>query len=55
MRAAPKVENTAIQHTHMYVFLGALKKLRKVTVSSCLSVCLSVRVGRLDSHWTDFH
>jgi hypothetical protein len=40
-------------------FLGAFAKLRKATISSvtsvCLSVCLSVRVERLRPHWTDLH
>jgi hypothetical protein len=36
------------------VLLGALEKLRKETVSFVMSVCLSVRVEQLDSHWTGF-
>ena len=37
------------------VFLGAFAKLRKVTVSFVMSVCPSVRVKQLGSHWTEFH
>jgi hypothetical protein len=45
-----------------YSFLGAFAKLRKATISIvmsirpsiCLSVCPSVRVEHLDSHWTGF-
>jgi len=33
--------------------LGALGKLRKA--SSCVSVCPSVYMEQLRSHWTDFH
>ena len=44
-------------------FIGAFVKLRKATVrfvtSVCLSVrpsvCLSLRMEQLSSHWTDFH
>ena len=39
-------------------FLGAFAKLRKATMSFVtsvrLSVCLSVRMQRLGSYWTDF-
>jgi hypothetical protein len=34
------------------LLLGALAKLRKLAVSSCLSGCL-VRVEQLGAHWTD--
>jgi hypothetical protein len=34
---------------------GVLAKLRKVTISLVISVCLSVRMEQLCSHWTDFH
>jgi len=41
------------------VFLGAFAKLRKVTISFIMSICLSVppsvRMEQLGSHWTDFH
>ena len=44
-------------------FLGAFEKLREVTITFFLSICLSVRpsirmtleVKQLDSHWMDFH
>jgi hypothetical protein len=35
--------------------LGAFAKLRKATVSFIMSVCPSVAMEQLDSHWTDFH
>jgi type III secretory pathway component EscS len=39
--------------------LGAFAKLQKGTISFVIavlvSVCLSVRLGQLDSHWTNFH
>jgi hypothetical protein len=39
--------------------LGTFAKLRKATISFVmsvqLSVCLSVRIEQLGSHWTDFH
>jgi len=35
--------------------LGALTKLRKTTIGFVMSVCLSVRMEQLGSHWTDFH
>jgi hypothetical protein len=34
--------------------LGALAKLRKVTNSFVISVCLSVSMEQLGSHWTYF-
>jgi hypothetical protein len=34
-------------------FVGAMAKMRKATISSVMSDCLSVR--QLGSHWTDFH
>jgi hypothetical protein len=41
------------------VFVGALAKVQKETISSvipaCLSIRPSVRMGQLGSHWTDFH
>jgi hypothetical protein len=41
------------------VYLGAIAKFRKPTVSFVISVRLyvhpSVRMEWLDSHWTDFH
>jgi hypothetical protein len=43
-------------HGHMNVkFLGAFAKLQKATTFFVKSVCLSVRMERLDSHWMDFH
>jgi hypothetical protein len=38
-----------------YRLLGAFAKLRKATVSFVTSVCLSVRMEQVGSHWTDFH
>jgi hypothetical protein len=36
-------------------FLGALTKLRISTISYCTSVCTSVRMEQLRSHWKYFH
>ena len=36
-------------------FLGAFRKLRKLTVSFVMPVCPSVHMEQLSSHWTDFH
>ena len=36
-------------------FLDAFEKLRKVTISYVMSVCLFVRTEQLGSHWTDFY
>jgi len=36
-------------------FLGAFEKLLKATISFVMSVCPSVRMEQLRSHWTDFH
>jgi hypothetical protein len=36
-------------------FLGAFVKLRKASNGFVMSLCPSVRVGELCSHWTDFH
>jgi len=37
-------------------FLGPLQEFRKSPLaSSCLSVCPSLRMEQLGSHWTDFH
>jgi hypothetical protein len=35
-------------------FLGAFAKLRKATISIVVSICLSVRMEQLGSHWTEF-
>jgi hypothetical protein len=39
----------------VFLFLGALSKLRKATISVVMSALLSVRMEQLGSHWTDFH
>ena len=39
---------------NLILFLGALAKLLKETISFVMSVCLSIRMEQLDSHWTDF-
>ena len=36
-------------------FLGTFAKLGKATISFVMSVCPSVRMEQLGSHWTDFH
>ena len=42
-------------HCNNYWFLGAFAKLRKATITFVMSVCPSVRMEYLGSHWTDFH
>jgi hypothetical protein len=37
------------------LFFGALAKLQKATVSFVTSVCSSVRMEKLGSHWADFN
>ena len=37
------------------LLLGAFAELRKATISFVMSVRSSVLVGKLGSHWTDFH
>jgi hypothetical protein len=49
-----------VQQTTLYsTFLGVFSKLRKATISFVIfvrpSVCLSVRMEQLGSHWTYFH
>jgi hypothetical protein len=34
--------------------LSTLAKLRKATIWFVMSVCLSIRIEQLGSHWTDF-
>jgi hypothetical protein len=40
-------------------FLGVFKKLQNATISfvisGCPSICLSVCMAQLISHWSDFH
>ena len=56
-----RTEDRTILHDsfnfHSIPFLRAFAKLRKVTITfvMCLSVCLSVRMEQLGSHYTDFH
>jgi hypothetical protein len=38
-----------------YGFQLLFTKLRKATISFVLSVCLSVHMEQLGSHWSDFH
>jgi hypothetical protein len=38
-----------------FYFLGAFAKLRKATINFVMSVCPSVRMEQLGSHWADFH
>ena len=52
-------------HKLLHLFLGAFTKLRKATINFVmtlcpsavcfLSVCPSVGMEQLSSHWTDFH
>jgi len=50
---------TALQAWHPLVpaqpFLGTFEKLWKMTISFVISVCTSVSMERLGSHWKDFH
>jgi hypothetical protein len=48
----PRNENEQLQCNTS--FSGALAKLRKATVGVVMSVRLSVRMGQLGSHWTNF-
>ena len=36
-------------------YFGDFTKLQKATISFVMSVCLSVRMKQLGSHWRDFH
>ena len=38
-----------------FIFQAACAKLRKATISFVTPACLSVRVEKPGSHWTDFH
>jgi len=40
--------------TLLIIILNAIAKLQRVTIT-LVSVCLSVRMEQLGSHWTDFH
>ena len=44
-----------IWENFLFLFLGAFAKLRKATISFDVSVCLSIRIGKLGSHRKDFH
>jgi hypothetical protein len=35
--------------------LDAIEKLQKATISFVMSVCPSVRIEKLGTHWTGFH
>jgi hypothetical protein len=39
----------------LVLFLGAFEKMRKAIINFVMSVCPSVQVEQLGSHWTDFH
>jgi hypothetical protein len=57
------LSQNAANEVFMYLFSGAMAKLRTATIrfvmSVCLSVCpsvrLPVRLERLGYQWTDFH
>ena len=38
----------------MQPLLGAFAKLRKATINFVMSVCLSIRMEQIGSHWKDF-
>ena len=43
-------------HTkNLYAFLGVFANLEETTISFVLSVCPSVRMEQLSSHWIDSH
>jgi hypothetical protein len=44
-----------VSYPELFGVLGAFATLRKATVSFVMSVCLSVLVEQLGSHWTHFH
>ena len=46
---------TLLSHFLPILFVGALAKLRKATISFVMYVCLSVRMEQGCSHWTDFN
>jgi len=50
-----KQSNIAVKVAGLNTFLGPVRKLQKSTVSFVMTVCPSVRMGELCSHWTDFH
>jgi hypothetical protein len=39
----------------LILLLAAFTKLRKATINFVMSVCMSVRMDHLSSHWPDFH
>jgi hypothetical protein len=43
------------EYVNICLFLGAFAKMQKATVSFALSVCLSVRMEQLSSHWAGLH
>jgi len=43
-----------VQIMKFYWFLGTVTGLREATMSFVMSVCPSVRIKQLGSHWTDF-
>ena len=58
MAAALNCEAFTIIRIDFYLnvcWVGAFAKLRKATISFVVSVCLSVRIDQLGSHWRDFH
>jgi hypothetical protein len=52
---APEEIRTRNSSKRTASFIGALAKLRKVTISFAVSVCPSVHTGKFGSHWTDLH
>jgi hypothetical protein len=53
-RILPEKICCSATHENFLSFLGAFAKFRKATLSFFLSVCLSLRMEQLGSHWTDF-
>ena len=54
-----RIGKRRIKHRGLFqvavLFLGAFAKLWKATISFVMTVCLSVCMDQLGSHWTDFH
>jgi hypothetical protein len=51
----PQHFNTHWRESLKLSFVGAFEKLREATISFVMSVCPSVRMEQLGSHWTVFH
>jgi hypothetical protein len=50
-----RIRRPQSEGSYVQVLLCAIAKLQKAIISFVMSVCLSVRMEQLVSHWTDFH